>query len=71
MLHIKSQWRPDIVPLTLLFYIILNFGKRGLWYGKKNVRTCITPLKEGMVIETQYGAGAKLYFLVDQNTCLV
>ena len=24
-----------------------------------NVRTCITPLKEGMVVETQYGASAK------------
>jgi len=23
------------------------------------VRTCITPLKEGMVVETQYGASAK------------
>ena len=27
--------------------------------GKPNVRTCITPLKEGMVVETQYGASAK------------
>ena len=24
--------------------------------GKPNVRTCITPLKEGMVVNTQYGA---------------
>lgn len=23
--------------------------------GKPNVRTCITPLREGMVVETQYG----------------
>ena len=27
--------------------------------GKPNVRICITPLKEGMVVETQYGASAK------------
>ncbi len=27
--------------------------------GKPNVRTRITPLKEGMVVETQYGASAK------------
>lgn len=27
--------------------------------GKPNVRTCITPLEEGMVVETQYGASAK------------
>lgn len=27
--------------------------------GKPNVRTCITPLEEGMVIQTQYGASAK------------
>lgn len=27
--------------------------------GKPNIRTCITPLREGMVIETQYGASAK------------
>ena len=27
--------------------------------GKPNVRTCITPLKEGMVVQTQYGAVAK------------
>ena len=27
--------------------------------GKPNVRTCITPLKEGMIVETQYGASAK------------
>ena len=25
--------------------------------GKANVRTCVTPVKEGMVIETQHGAG--------------
>lgn len=24
--------------------------------GKPNIRTCITPLKEGMVVQTQYGA---------------
>ena len=27
--------------------------------GQPNVRTCITPLEEGMVVETQYGASAK------------
>lgn len=27
--------------------------------GKPNVRTCITPLKEGMDVKTQYGVGAK------------
>lgn len=27
--------------------------------GKPNTRTCITPLQEGMVIQTQYGIGAK------------
>lgn len=27
--------------------------------GKPNIRTCITPLKQGMVIETQYGVTAK------------
>ncbi|MCD7826222.1 MAG: (2Fe-2S)-binding protein [Clostridiaceae bacterium] len=27
--------------------------------GKPNVRTCITPLAEGMKVETQYGASAK------------
>lgn len=27
--------------------------------GKQNVRTCITPLKEGMRIETQYGVAAR------------
>ena len=27
--------------------------------GKPNVRTCITPVREGMVIETQYGTGRK------------
>ena len=27
--------------------------------GKPNVRTCITPVKEGMVIETQHGTGKR------------
>lgn len=27
--------------------------------GKPNTRTCITPLEEGMVVETQYGNGRK------------
>lgn len=27
--------------------------------GKPNIRTCITPLKEGMTVETQYGVGRK------------
>jgi predicted molibdopterin-dependent oxidoreductase YjgC len=27
--------------------------------GKPNVRTCVTPVKEGMVIETQYGLGKR------------
>lgn len=27
--------------------------------GKPNTRTCITPLKEGMTVETQYGVSAK------------
>ena len=27
--------------------------------GQPNVRTCITPLRAGMKVETQYGAGAK------------
>lgn len=27
--------------------------------GRPNVRTCITPLKEGMKIETQYGKGIR------------
>ena len=27
--------------------------------GKPNVRTCITPLKEGMDVRTQYGVGTK------------
>lgn len=27
--------------------------------GVPNVRTCITPLKEGMKVETQYGVSAK------------
>ena len=26
--------------------------------GKPNIRTCITPLREGMVVNTQYGAQA-------------
>lgn len=27
--------------------------------GKPNIRTCITPLKEGMVVQTQYGVSPK------------
>ena len=27
--------------------------------GEPNVRTCMTPLKEGMVVQTQYGNSAK------------
>jgi len=27
--------------------------------GKPNVRTCVTPLKEGMVVKTQYGTGER------------
>ena len=27
--------------------------------GEPNVRTCITPLEEGMTVETQYGASTK------------
>ena len=27
--------------------------------GKPNIRTCITPLEEGMIVETQYGTGRK------------
>jgi predicted molibdopterin-dependent oxidoreductase YjgC len=27
--------------------------------GKPNIRTCITPLEEGMRVETQYGVSAK------------
>ena len=27
--------------------------------GKTNIRTCITPLEEGMVVETQYGTGSR------------
>lgn len=27
--------------------------------GKPNVRTCITPLVEGMIVETQYGVSSK------------
>jgi predicted molibdopterin-dependent oxidoreductase YjgC len=29
--------------------------------GKPNVRTCITPLREGMCVQTQYGVGAQPY----------
>jgi predicted molibdopterin-dependent oxidoreductase YjgC len=25
--------------------------------GRPNVRTCVTPLEEGMIVKTQYGAG--------------
>lgn len=28
--------------------------------GKPNVRTCVTPVKEGMVIETQHGVGKRV-----------
>lgn len=28
--------------------------------GKPNVRTCVTPLKEGMLVETQYGVLRKI-----------
>jgi predicted molibdopterin-dependent oxidoreductase YjgC len=27
--------------------------------GKPNIRTCVTPLKEGMDVKTQYGVAAK------------
>ena len=27
--------------------------------GKPNVRTCVTPLREGMHVQTQYGVGTK------------
>jgi predicted molibdopterin-dependent oxidoreductase YjgC len=27
--------------------------------GKANVRTCVTPLEEGMTVETQYGVSTK------------
>lgn len=27
--------------------------------GKPNIRTCVTPLKEGMDVKTQYGVSAK------------
>ena len=27
--------------------------------GKPNVRTCVTPVKDGMIINTQYGLGRK------------
>ena len=27
--------------------------------GRPNTRTCITPLRQGMVVQTQYGVGAK------------
>ncbi len=29
--------------------------------GKPNIRTCITPLKAGMVVQTQYGVSLKSY----------
>ncbi len=29
--------------------------------GKPNVRTCVTPLAEGMTVQTQYGFAAKAY----------
>ena len=29
--------------------------------GQPNVRTCITPLKEGMKVQTQYGVSEKLF----------
>ena len=29
--------------------------------GKPNIRTCITPLKEGMEVQTQYGVSAKSF----------
>ena len=28
-------------------------------YGKPNIRTCVTPLQEGMKVQTQYGIKAK------------
>lgn len=27
--------------------------------GKPNIRTCVTPLEEGMIVQTQYGTSAK------------
>ena len=30
--------------------------------GKPNIRTCVTPLKEGMVVQTQYGVSAEKDF---------
>ncbi len=27
--------------------------------GRQNIRTCVTPLEEGMDVKTQYGKGAK------------
>lgn len=27
--------------------------------GKPNIRTCVTPLEEGMAVQTQYGVSAK------------
>ena len=30
--------------------------------GKPNIRTCITPLEEGMDVRTQYGASAEKDF---------
>jgi predicted molibdopterin-dependent oxidoreductase YjgC len=29
--------------------------------GKPNVRTCVTPLQEGMKVQTQYGVSAKAF----------
>ncbi|MGE4352540.1 MAG: (2Fe-2S)-binding protein [Oscillospiraceae bacterium] len=29
--------------------------------GKPNVRTCVTPLREGMCVQTQYGVSAQPY----------
>lgn len=28
--------------------------------GKPNVRTCVTPIEDGMIIDTQYGVGRKV-----------
>lgn len=35
--------------------------------GQPNVRTCITPLKEGMVVETQYGVQSKAEWEAEQK----
>lgn len=35
--------------------------------GIPNVRTCVTPLKEGMAVETQKGAGSQTQSLAIQN----